>query len=173
VRRTHKPGLRASPTRRRRTAQKPYEGCSVSPVGSLMGPRSDQPVADRDPRVPAVLQLALLHSAKHARGVPGGSPGKAIGGTPWKGRIPREHPAGYGLNTRHPARDSCGGQSPEDADRRSGWRVRLPEYTPVQRHAGPVDAENASPLRQRGTLRREESHERCRDEISPARRRRE
>jgi hypothetical protein len=75
--------------------------------------------------VSAVLQLALLHSAKHVRGEAGGSPSKASGGWPWKGRIPGEHPAVRRLIPGGSARDSRKGQSLEVEGRRTGLRVSL------------------------------------------------
>jgi hypothetical protein len=67
--------------------------------------------------------LALLHSAKHVRGEVGGSPPKAFGGWPWKGRIPGEHPAVRRLIPDGSARDSRKGQNLEAEGCHTGLRV--------------------------------------------------
>jgi hypothetical protein len=89
-------------------------------------------------------------------------------GEPWKVEIPREHPACAGLNTRAEARDSRKGESPEAGVRRTGRQVRPAGDRGGLTARGFGGCGNAIPPCERGTLRREKSQERCRDEKGSA-----
>ena len=93
-------------------------------VGSLAELESGQSVADRYPGA-RVRSRSRAGQAKCERGVPGGSPGKAAGGTALEGENPRG--ASSWRRAKHPfaARDSREGQSLEVGVLRTGPQVRL------------------------------------------------
>jgi hypothetical protein len=53
--------------------RKPYEGCTVSPLGRSRRVRLGESGADRDSEAQAWLQLALLHTVKRVRGTGAGA----------------------------------------------------------------------------------------------------
>jgi hypothetical protein len=91
-----------------------------------------------------------------------------------KRRSPREYLVVASLNRSAAAKDSGKGQSPETAARRSGPRIRPLGAAARETVRGSIAGRKAfDTLREEKTPKGQEPHERCRDETSPDRPRRE